>query len=101
MPFNRDQFEVTQYLGTKVGKQNPFMREIACMDSEWREIRSYLEMIEIIDKYELELPERDKKDFKMLKEMCTIIGQAKFKMDVVTHLAMKLGKPSKVEDFDL
>lgn len=101
MPFNRDQFEVTQYLGTKVGKANPFMRDISCMDNEWREIRAYLEVVEVIDKYEPELTEQDKKDLKLLKEICEKIGQAKFKMDVVTHLAMKLGKPSKIEDFNL
>lgn len=89
--FSREQFEITTYLASMVvqNKTNRYLADIACMSDEWRQIMGFIEAIEIIDKYEPELTDQDKIDFKMIKEVVQKLGQSEFKMDIISHLAMK------------
>jgi hypothetical protein len=98
MKFSRDQFEVTQYLGNQVGQKNRFMRDISCMSQKWRLIRSYLEIVGIIDKT---LSKQDQEDLKMLCEIAEKIGQAEWSMDIISHLSMKVGRVYKQHDATL
>ena len=97
MPFSREQFEVTQYLGNMIGKKDKFLNSIACMSQDWRLIRSYLELLNILEPLQSKpLTEQQKKKLNVIKEAIERIGQADWKMDVVSHLSMKIGKAYKV-----
>ena len=99
MPFSRERFEVTQYLGNIIGKKDRFLKAIALMDSEFRELRAYLEVIDIIAPLEpTPLSDEEKQELTVLKEIIERIGQSKFNMDVVSHLAMKIGQSYEVHD---
>ena len=99
MPFSRERFEVTQYLGNQVGKKDKFLNTIALMETEWRELRAFLEVIDIIQPLnDKVLTSEEKTQLKIVKEIVERIGQANFNMDVVSHLAMKIGKAYKIYD---
>lgn len=87
MKYSSVDFEASKFLGNAVGRTNPFMREIACMSSEYRELYGFLQVIEDIGKGEL-TPE-DKTQLKMLKGAIQKLGQSGFTMDIVSHLSMK------------
>jgi len=90
--FSRQTFEITCYLGSLVGKDNPFMRDIACMTPEWREIMGLLEILKKLCSDDKALQEDIEK---ILKPVCQYMGQAEWNPDVITHLAMKLGDLSQ------
>ena len=99
MPFSRERFEVTQYLGNQVGKKDKFLNTIALMETEWREIRAFLEVIDIIQPLNPEkLTSKEKEELSIIKKIVERIGQANYKMDVVSHLSMKIGKAYKIYD---
>lgn len=100
MKFTRDQFEVTQYLGNQVGQGNKFMREISCMSQEWRLIRSYLEIVDILSLREGRT-KKEEEELKTLKEIVEKIGQADWSMDIISHLSMKVGRVYKLHDATL
>lgn len=100
MKFSKDQFEVTQYLGNQVGQANKFMRSISCMSQEWRLIRSYLEIVDILS-LEDGQSKQDEKDIKLLKDITEKIGQADWQMDIISHLSMKVGRVYKQHDATL
>lgn len=86
--FSKESFEVTQWLGARVGKDNPFMRKIACMTPEWRELMALLEILKITCSDDKQLI----KDIdEILTPICEKMGQAEWNPDVITHLSMKLG----------
>ncbi|MCJ7425115.1 hypothetical protein MUP01_12745 [Candidatus Bathyarchaeota archaeon] len=93
--FSRQTFEITCYLGSLVGKDNPFMRDIACMTPEWREIMALLEILKKLWPEDKALQEDIEK---VLKPVCQYMGQAEWNPDVITHLAMKLGDLSTTYD---
>ena len=97
--FSRERFEVTQYLGNMVGNKDKFLSDIALMETEYREIRACLEVIDIIQPISpIKLSKDDKAKLKVVKEIIERIGQSRFSMDVVSHLAMKIGKAYKTYD---
>ena len=101
MPYSNSQFEVTNYLGNIIGKKHPYMKTIACMSQEWRLTRSYLQVVVILKKFQKKqekssLSSDDK--IVMMCEISEVIGQADWQMDVVSHLAMKIGKDFKKYD---
>ena len=101
MPYSNSQFEVTNYLGNILGKKHPYMKAIACMSQEWRLTRSYLEVVRLLKTYSEKnnksaLGQEDK--IKLMCEISESIGQADWQMDVVSHLAMKIGRDYKKYD---
>lgn len=86
MKYSTDNFEASKFLGNAVGKNNPFLRKIACMNIEWREIQAYIEILKI---WIPSMSKQDKEDFKKLQLTVEKIGQANFQMDIVSHLSMK------------
>lgn len=86
--FSKETFEISCYLGSLVGKENPFMQEIACMTPEWRELTALLEILKLTSPDDKQLA-KDIDD--LLKPICQKLGQAEWNPDVITHLAMKLG----------
>lgn len=99
MPFSREQFEVTQYLGNMIGKKDKFLNSIACMSKDWRLIRSYLELLNILEPLQSKaLTKEQQKKLAVIKEAIERIGQADWQMDVVSHLSMKIGKAYKTYD---
>ena len=102
MKFSRDQFEVTQYLGNMIGRNDDFMKSIACMSQKWRLIRAYLEVPNIVDEAKIldtKLSKEDKQLLSIINEIVERIGQADWQMDVVSHLSMKIGKAYKSYDW--
>ena len=96
MPFSRERFEVTQYLGNLVGSKDPFLCKIALMETEFRELRAYLEVIDIIQPLApVPMTKDQQAKLEIIKKVIVRIGQARFNMDVVSHLAMKIGKAYK------
>jgi hypothetical protein len=93
--FSREQFEVTYYLGAQVGQAIPFMKEIACMPVEWREIIALLDILKIVKPDDKALQTDIEK---ILKPICERIGWANWNPDIITHLAMRLGDVS--EEYD-
>ena len=85
MRYSTEDFEASKFLGNAVGKNNPFMRAMACMALEEREIYSYLEVAELW----ANMTKEEEKEFKKVKKTMQLIGQAKFQMDIVSHLSMK------------
>ena len=102
MPFSRERFEVTQYLGNILGSKDKYLNSIACMSVDFREIYALIESLEILDVNGLIEPEeytdQDKKETKAVKEITQKLGQALFTMDIVSHLSMKIGKAYKIYD---
>jgi len=101
MPYSSSQFEVTNYLGNMIGRNHPYMKAIACMSQDWRLTRSYLEVIKILTKYQEKNKKKPLTSTDKIQLMCDIseaIGQADWQMDVVSHLAMKIGKAYKSYD---
>lgn len=99
MPFSRERFEVTQYLGNLVGAKDKFLSSIALMETEFREIRAYLEVIDIIEPLAPKhITKEEKTKLLIIKQIVERIGQSRFNMDVVSHLAMKIGKAYKTYD---
>lgn len=96
MVYTNDEFEASKFLGNAVGRKNPFMRKIACMDTEWREISALLEVAKLFGKDEM--TKQDQEDLKKLDKTVTWIGQALFKMDIVSHLSMKADADEEVAD---
>lgn len=96
MPLSHERFEVEHYLGNMIGKKDPYLKAIACMSKDWREIRSYLELLFILDKLKkTKLTKEQKNKLKIICEAVERLGQAPFQMDVVSHLAMKIGESYK------
>ena len=57
------------------------------MGEDWREIAGYLEALKVLE------PELAKdEDFKQVEMMVQRLGESTFKMDIVSHLAMKAKK---------
>lgn len=82
-----------------IGKDDEFLQSIACMSQKWRLIRAYLEVPAIVNKAKVMDTELSKEDKQLLSIINTIverIGQADWQMDVVSHLAMKIGKAYKI-----
>lgn len=99
MPFSRERFEVTQYLGNLVGSKDKFLSDIALMETEFREIRAYLEVIDLVQPLApTPISKDDKEKLLIVKKIVERIGQSRFNMDVVSHLAMKIGKAYKTYD---
>jgi hypothetical protein len=93
MKYSLDDFEVSKFLGNAVGRNNPFMRFIACMSEDWREIAGYLEALKIIE------PDLAKdKEFKQVEKVVQRLGQSTFKMDIVSHLSMKANSDEAIAD---
>jgi hypothetical protein len=95
MKYSNDNFEASKFLGNAVGKNNPFMRKIACMNLEWREIAAYLEVLKI---WLPTMSKQEKEDFKKLETTIEKIGQAAFNMDIVSHLSMKANADEVIAD---
>ena len=77
------------------------MKAIACMSQEWRLTRAYMEVIRILQKYDVRNRKCNLTSTQQIDLMCDIsetIGQADWVMDVVSHLAMKIGKDFKKYD---
>ena len=77
------------------------MKAIACMSQEWRLTRGYLEVARILKKYDAVNKKcllTAEQKLTMMCEISEVIGQADWQMDVVSHLAMKIGKDFKIYD---
>lgn len=96
MRYSKDEFEASKFLGNAVGRNNPFMRKIACMGDEHRELASYLEAINILGKDRLTKQQKEK--LKLLEKIVIALGQAEFKMDIVSHLSMKANVDEDIAD---
>ncbi len=93
MKYQLDDFEVSKFLGNAVGRKHPFLRSIACMSDEWREIAGYLEALKIME------PALSKdKEFKQVTDVVQRLGESTFKMDIVSHLSMKVNSDEKIAD---
>lgn len=69
------------------------MRSIACMSEDWREIAGYLEALKVID------PKLEKdSEFNQVVKVVQRLGQANFKMDIVSHLSMKANNDEALAD---
>lgn len=92
MRYSNEDFEASKFLGHAVGKKNKFMRDIACMGTEERELAGYIEATRILIKNAPKEEQPSKEETKVLDVMFTVvqaIGQGKFNQDIVTHLSMK------------
>lgn len=100
MKYSTDDFEASKFLGNAVGKTNPFMRKIACMGNEYREIAGYLEALNIALKTLATTPptKEQAKLLKAIDEIVIKLGQSTFKMDIVSHLSMKANADEGVAD---
>lgn len=88
--YNGEDFEVSKFLGNAVGAKNPFMRSIACMAEEEREICAYIEALKKITTLSPNKPSKEQTAIlDKISEVIQVIGQGKFKQDIVTHLSMK------------
>lgn len=91
MKYGLEDFEVSKFLGNAVGRKHPFLRSIACMSDEWREIAGYLEALKVLDAK----LEKDQ-EFKQVVKVVERLGQSTFKMDIVSHLSMKVNSDEQV-----
>lgn len=90
MRYSTDDFEASKFLGNAVGKTNPFMRKIACMGNEMREIAGYLEALDIALTLKTTPPTKEqKKKLQTVSKIVVALGQSTFNMDIVSHLSMK------------
>lgn len=96
MRYSQDEFEASKFLGNAVGRNNPFMRKIACMGEEHRKLASYIEALNIIGKKRL--TKKQKEQLKLIENIIIALGQAEFKMDIVSHLSMKANVDEDIAD---
>jgi len=85
-------YEASTYLGSKLGKQKDgsFLKKTACMDINSRK------KIAVLDFIKEQNPEI-KKDIEVIEDLIIKVGQALWNRDVITDLALKLGKIEKRE----
>lgn len=94
--YSADEFEASKFLGNAVGRKNPFMRKIACMGAEERELCGYLEAINILANLSPTKPTKEQqKTLDSVFKIMQAIGQSKFGMDIISHLSMKTESEEK------
>jgi hypothetical protein len=99
MRYGADEFEASKFLGNAVGRKNPFMRKIACMGPQEREIAGYLEAMNQLLKISPKQPTKEqRKQLDTLFTVIQVIGQSKFSMDIISHLSMKTEEEVKIAD---
>ena len=109
MSYSREEFRYLSLIGSLLSQKDPFFELIACCSEEWRETIGDLDVIKILDRYSVKYdvlsPEtkREIQDFdrdidELLIPMCQREGQASWKRDIVTDLAMKLKSVRQVSD---
>lgn len=97
--YTAEDFEASKFLGNAVGNANPFMRKIACMGDEYRELAGYLEAVnKILALDPKALTPQQKKLLETVFAIVQALGQSVFKMDIVSHLSMKIKSEGKISD---
>jgi len=107
MSFNREEFRYESLLGALIAQKDPFFELIACCSEEWRGTIGDLDVVKILDRYSLKYdvlsPEtkREIQDFdrdisELLIPICQREGQASWKRDILTDMAMKLRSVKQV-----
>lgn len=95
MSYRKDQFEYERLLGSLIAQKDPFFEKIACMADDWRQIAGMLEILKTLYPNDKELI---KVVDTILYPVIQRLGQAEFRQDIVTHLAMKLRSIRKISD---
>ena len=92
--FNKEEYRWESLLGSLIAQKDPYFEQTACMSEEWRELIGFLEVLKIVDQD----PELKGEIEKLFIPICQKLGQATWKRDIVTDLAMKLRSVRKVSD---
>lgn len=97
MRVSQEDFEATKFLGGVVGAKYPFLKQLAMVNKEERELIGYIECLKIIVKNgkTLESEDLDKIMSKVFVPILEAIGQSKFIMGEISHLACKIGSQKK------
>lgn len=105
MRVSKEDFEATKFLGGVVGAKHPFLKRIAMVSQEERELIGYAECLKIIIKNQKliekldneNLQDKDLEQFltKIFEPLLEKIGESKFKMGEISHLACKIGSTKR------
>jgi len=87
-------YEASTLLGQQVAKikDGKFLSKTACMDQQTRELMAILDFVEKGEDTE------GKKEIEEIKPLFQDLGRAKWQRDVITDLALLLGKPETVKN---
>jgi len=104
---SQEDFEATNFLAGIVGAHHPYLKRLAMVSQEERELMSYVECAKIMiqEKEVLEalgdgITDKEMLEFleKIVNPLLEKLGLAKFKMGEISHLACKIGsKPKEYE----
>lgn len=104
MRVSKEDFEATKFLGGVVGAKYPFLKRIAMLDAEERELSAYVECLKILIKnwelLEKKTESLDPKEFelfiaKIIEPIIERLGEAKYRMGEISHLACKIGSQKR------
>lgn len=94
-------YQTYKLMGQDVGKNIPFLKETSCMDTEKREEYAFLEIMGNLEDFVNSHSDFTLKQFidEFLKPSLQIWGWSLWKRDVITDLALRLGRKSFKSSF--
>lgn len=101
-PYGSQLYLQATLLSQKVSEEDEFFKHIALMGIEERKKYAMMYVITKQNLLDIDLSSMTEKELieKIIMPMIQRIGQAKFKADPLTHLGMKLGKPSDTQRYE-
>lgn len=101
-PYGSQLYQQATLLSQKVAEEDEFFKHIALMGIEERRKYAMLYVITTEGLLEMDLSSMNETELieKIIMPMLQRIGQAKFKADPLTHLGMKLGRPSESQRYE-
>lgn len=102
-PYGSYLYQQSALLSQRVSEADPFFKEIALMDVNYR--RRYAIIKAILDNeiLEMDLSSMTANELmeKVMLPILQRVGQAGFKADPLTHLGMKVGKPTDSMEYEI
>ena len=101
MKLSKEDFEATKFLGGVVGAKFPFLKRIAMLNQEERELIGLVECFKLIVKNEKLLEKLDTEEEllkfldKVVSPMLERIGETRYKMGEISHLSCRIGSTKK------
>jgi len=107
MSYSREEFRYLSLIGSLLAQKDPYFEQIACCSEEWRETIGDFDVVKVMDRYSLKHDElspeekREIQDFdrdidELYIPICQRKGQASWKRDILTDMAMKLRSVKQV-----
>lgn len=89
-------YEAAKYLGQFLPEKEPILSELALLGDKERLVIAFLHYL----KEDKDTPQEDRAEIDDLIKLIKYIGFANWKRDIVTDMAIKIGKHEELDSFD-